>query len=130
MDFWRSSKHTAALGFLASLTPDKRKHQLRDVYGRQLLVALHEATKNKSFRDIIRDEFHSIYPPEARILYLDVCSLHRLGPPVRAGLIGRVHGIRFEDFQEHFLLPLEQVIDVQRDASIGDWVYNIARQSG
>jgi tetratricopeptide (TPR) repeat protein len=116
------------LGFLASLTPDNRKHQLRDAYGRQLLVALHEATKNKSFRDIIRDEFLSIFPPEARMLYLDVCSLHRLGPPVRAGLIGRVHGIRFEDFQEQFLLPLEQVIDVQRDASIGDWVYK-ARHS-
>lgn len=116
------------LGFLASLTPEKRKHQLRDVYGRQLLVALHEATKNKSFRDIIRDEFLSIFPPEARVLYLDVCSLHRLGPPVRAGLIGRVHGIRFEDFQDQFLLPLEQVIDVQRDASIGDWVYK-ARHS-
>lgn len=116
------------LGFLASLTPEKRKHQLREVYGRQLLVALHEATKNKSFRDIIRDEFLSIYTPEARILYLDVCSLHRLGPPVRAGLIARVHGIRFEDFQEQFLLPLEQVIDVQRDAAIGDWVYK-ARHS-
>lgn len=116
------------LGFLASLSAEKRKHQLRDVYGRQLLVALHEATKNKSFRDIIRDEFISIYPPEARILYLDVCSLHRLGPPVRAGLIGRVHGIRFEDFQDQFLLPLEQVIDVQRDPSIGDWVYK-ARHS-
>ena len=26
-------------------------------------------------------------------------------------------------FQEQFLLPLEQVIDVQRDDSIGDWVW-------
>jgi hypothetical protein len=116
------------LGFLASLSPEKRRQQLQEVYGRQLLVALHEATKNKLFREIIRDEFQNIYPPEARILYLDVCSLHRLGPPVRAGLIGRVHGIRFEEFQDKFLLPLEQVIDVQRDTSIGDWVYK-ARHS-
>jgi hypothetical protein len=111
------------LGYLASLTPDQRKKQMQDAYGRQLLVALHEATKNKSFRDIIRDEYNNIFGADAKLLYLDVCSLHRFGPPVRAGLIGRVHGIRFEDFQDRFLLPLEQVIDVQRDPSIGDWVY-------
>jgi tetratricopeptide (TPR) repeat protein len=112
-----------ALGFLATLPEDQRKRRLEDQYGRQLLVALHEATKNKSFRDIIRDEYQSVFPPEAQLLYLDVCSLHRMGPPVRAGLIGRVHGIPFEEFQEKFLLPLEQVIDVKRDPLVGDWVY-------
>ena len=65
------------LGHLASLSLEARKLKLRQEYGRQLLVALHEATKNASFKDIIRDEYDHIYPAEAKVLYLDVCALHR-----------------------------------------------------
>jgi SIR2-like domain len=74
------------LGHLATLPFEERRKQLREIYGRQLLVALHEATKNDSFRNIIHDEFQNIFPREAQILYLDICALHRFGPPVRAGL--------------------------------------------
>jgi hypothetical protein len=59
------------LGHLATLPFEERRKQLREIYGRQLLVALHEATKNDSFRNIIHDEFQNIFPREAQILYLD-----------------------------------------------------------
>lgn len=116
------------LGHLASLPLEDRRKKLRQEYGRQLLVALHEATKNASFRDIIRDEYEHIFPREAQILYLDVCALHRFGAPVRAGLIARVHGITFEAFRDEFFKPLEKIIDVTLDAKSRDWVYS-ARHS-
>jgi hypothetical protein len=116
------------LGHLATLAFDERRKQLREIYGRQLLVALHEATKNDSFRNIIHDEFRNIFPAEAQILYLDICALHRFGPPVRAGLIARVHGIGFDEFKTRFFNPLEQVVELKWDAKTGDWVY-LARHS-
>ena len=116
------------LGHLGLLNQDERHKKLKEIYGRQLLVALHEATENDTFRNIISDEYNKIFSPEARLLYLDICSLHRFGPPVRAGLISRVHGIDFEDFNARFFKPLEQVIDLATDFKTRDWVYR-ARHS-
>jgi len=112
-----------ALGELLSLSLDQRKRRLQEQYGRQLLVALHEATRNSSFRQIVVDEFRNIVPQEAQVLYLDVCALNRFGPPVRAGLIARVHGISFEEFAERFFKPLDHLIDAKRDSRTGDWTY-------
>ena len=112
-----------ALGYLQTLPVEGRKKKLKEIYGRQLLVALHEATENASFDDIIADEYADIRPPEAKLLYLDICSLHRFGPPVRAGLISRVHGIDFDDFNNRFFKPLEQVIDFVKDSKTQDWTY-------
>lgn len=111
------------LGHLQSLPREERSKKLKEVYGRQLLVALHEATENASFRDIVSNEFGRVFPVEARLLYLDICSLNRFGPPVRAGLIARVHGIDFDEFSERFFKPLEQVISLTRDSTTQDWVY-------
>jgi tetratricopeptide (TPR) repeat protein len=117
-----------ALGHLKSLNLDTRKIKLREIYGRQLLVALYEATENATFRDIITDEFRDIKPAEAKLLYLDICSLNRFGPPVRAGLISRIHGIDFDDFRTRFFKPLEQVVDLIMDSKTQDWTYK-ARHS-
>jgi tetratricopeptide (TPR) repeat protein len=112
-----------ALGRLQGITLDEQKRKLKEIYGRQLLVALYEATENASFRDIIADEYEGINPVEAKILYLDICSLHRFGSPVRAGLISRVHGIDFDDFRDRFFKPLEQVVDFGKDPKTQDWTY-------
>lgn len=111
------------LGELERLTYDERVNEFHEVYGRQLLVALHEATRNSQFTDIIFDEYQKIAPPEAQILYADICALHRFGSPVRAGLISRVHGITFESFQDRFFRPLEQVVSLEKDERSGDWIY-------
>lgn len=111
------------LGALAALDPDERKARLTERYGRQLLVALHEATHNKSFEAIIADEYAGIYPPEAQVLYRDVCAINRLGQPVRAGLVARLHGISFDEFSERFFKPLEEVIEARFDGRVQDWVY-------
>jgi len=96
--------------------------------GRQLLVALHEATLGKRFEDIIEDEYRGITPEDARRIYLSICVLNRLNVPVRAGLIARIHGIRFEDFEERLFKPLEHVVLTKHDPIIRDHVYR-ARHS-
>jgi tetratricopeptide (TPR) repeat protein len=78
--------------------------------GRQLLVALHEATLGKPFEEIIQNEFGAIIPQAAQDMYLTICTLNRTGTPVRAGLISRVHGISFSNFEKQFFKPLEHVV--------------------
>ena len=117
-----------SLGYLAELTLGERKEELRFVHGRQLLVALLEATHGAPFVEILTEEYKSIPTPEARLLYLDICCLHRFGPPVRAGLISRIHNISFDDFRDRLFRPLEQVVRLRRDPKSGDYVYE-ARHS-
>ena len=91
--------------------------------GRQLLVALHEATMGRPFEEILLDEYRNVHPPQARSLYLTVCILHRLRVPVRAGLVARVHDIAFTEFRERFFAPLEHVVRVKESKTTRDFEY-------
>ncbi|WP_223578510.1 SIR2 family protein [Kangiella taiwanensis] len=95
-----------------------------DKLDKLLLVALHEVTSGKTFEEIIVDEFKRIVPTQAKIIYKDICTLNRLGVPVRAGLISRVSGIKIEDFNKHFLAPLEHVVTVFMDYYSRDYAYS------
>ena len=117
-----------SLGYLERLSNEERIHELQYVHGRQLLVALLEATHGLPLMGIIAKEYHSIHPAEARLLYLDICALHRFGPPVRAGLIARIHNIAFEDFRTRLFKPLEAIVVLRDDKRSGDYVYE-ARHS-
>jgi hypothetical protein len=97
--------------------------QLAEHAGRQLLVALHEATLGIPFETILVDEFEHITPVEAQRLYLTVCVLNRLNVPVRAGFIARVHGIPFEEFRRRFFSPLEHVVFATQDPNTRDYQY-------
>jgi tetratricopeptide (TPR) repeat protein len=112
-----------ALGTLARFDRHHRRLQLSEVAGRQLLVALHEATLGIPFEDIILDEFNHIEPHEARSIYLTICVLNRLNVPVRAGLISRIHGINFDDFQARLFTPLEHVVQTEHNPVIQDHLY-------
>lgn len=116
------TKHNS-LGYLKSLTREQQRDALAQKAGRQLLVALHEATFGKPFSDIIFDEYSSITSPEARSLYLSVCILHRLGVFTRAGMISRVHGIPFNLFREKLFKPLEFIVFTSYDDLIKDYYY-------
>lgn len=111
------------LGDLAAYTADERPNRFMDAHDRQLLVALHEVTAGKPWREIILNEYKNILPPAAQTLYLDICTLHRLGVLARAGLISRVSGIRFETFKEKFLGPLDRVVSTIYDANSRDLAY-------
>lgn len=112
-----------SLGSLRPLSREKRREQFTVAYARQILVALLETTHGLPLVEIIKNEYRSIAQPEARIIYLDICSLHRFGPPVRAGIISRIHSITFDDFEERFFKPLEQIVKLRPDRKSGDYVY-------
>ena len=109
--------------FRASLSKDERKAAFQERAGRQLLVALHEATLGRPFEEIIADEYRNILPPAAQDMYLTICLLNRLEVGVRAGLISRVHDIPFHYFQAHFFQPLEHVVNTLYSRAIRDHVY-------
>ncbi|MHB8473276.1 MAG: P-loop NTPase [Gammaproteobacteria bacterium] len=102
---------------------DEQVRQFEEQAGRQLLVVLHEATMGKPFEEIILDEYKHIYPKQAQELYLTVCTLNRLNVPVRAGLIGRVHGISFTEFCSKLFHPLEHVVRTSENKITGDYSY-------
>lgn len=111
------------LGFMEPYTPLERFKYLSEKLHSQLLVALHEATEGKSFAEIIEDEYLKVSPTEARIMYLDVCTLDRFGVGLRAGLMARLTGVTFGEFSTRLLKPLEQVIHAKFDHRLGDWLY-------
>ena len=112
-----------SLGYLHQLSNEERVAELQERAGRQLLVALLEATQGKPYEEILVDEYNRIVPERAQALYLTVCVLNRLDIPVRAGLISRVHGIAFSEFQERLFAPLEHVVRTREDKRIKDYVY-------
>lgn len=112
-----------ALGRLTNASHTARLDHFKLTAERQILVALHELNDDKPFEEIVFDEFRRVVPSEARILYLDVCTLHRLGIGVRAGLISRISGITFEFFQRDFFRPLEHVIRTYFDYGSRDNMY-------
>lgn len=117
-----------SLGYLEGKSLTEQKNELALRAGRQLLVALHEATMGKPFADIVYDEYKSISPLRAQSLYLTICIFHRLGVSVRAGLISRVHGIPFSVFAEELFKPLEFIVFAQVNNIIDDYEYRSRHQ--
>ncbi len=117
-----------SLGSLQKLSFEDRVKRFVEIAERQLLVALHELTQGKPFVEIIVDEYQRIEPELARNLYLDICALHQFGAPVRAGLISRASGIKFDQFQKKFLQPLENVVHVIEDSPHRDVQYRSRHQ--
>ena len=113
-----------SLGLLKPMSPEERIQAFEKKAGRQLLVALHEATLGKPFEEIIRSEFRNIEPTAARNIYQTVSVLNRLQVPVRAGLIKRIHNVSFADFKERFFAPLESVVYTRFNKSTRDYEYS------
>lgn len=116
------------LGELKGMSPESRNKHFRLSAERQLLVALHETTNRKPFQEIIADEYEKIIPAEAKQLYLDICTLHKFGVGVRAGLISRVSGIEFDHFQNRLIRPLEHVVSIYEDSQSRDFMYRSRHQ--
>lgn len=112
-----------ALGVLAKLNNQERINALTQRAGRQLLVALHEATLGKPFEEIIQDEYNNIRPIEAQKIYLTICVMNRFNILVRAGIISRIHDISFKDFKKRFFEPLEQIISTVENKKIKEYFY-------
>ncbi|MCD4655640.1 SIR2 family protein, partial [bacterium] len=120
-------KH-GSLGYLENHSHEFRVTEFEKRAGRQLLVALHEATLGKSFEEILVDEFNEIRPSIAQSIYRSVCVLNRFKIFVRAGLISRVYGIPFSEFKRRLFAPLEHVVKVSSKSDHMDYLYS-ARHS-
>lgn len=116
-------KESDCLHKLESLTTSEQKKVFTDLAQKQLLVALYEATQGRPLEELLVDEYHRILLSEAQELYLLVATLHRFDIPVRAGLVSRVMGIRFTDFEKKFLSPLEGLVYTSMDHKSRDYVY-------
>lgn len=112
-----------AEGRLEGRTFAQKKAEFEEIAGRQLLVALHEATLGTPFQDIIKNEYENIWPMEAKQIYLTICSLNRLNVPVRAGVISRMHGVPFDDFRKRLFHPLEHIVQTEFDEPTRDYMY-------
>jgi len=117
-----------SLGYLERFTPEDAFIYFKKALEHQLLVGLHQATLGPDLEDIVVREYTNIVPRIAQTLYLDICTLHRFGVPVRAGLISRVTGVSFHDFKIRLLKPLEHVIGVTHYAKAADYVYRTRHQ--
>lgn len=111
------------LGLIKDLSREKQEHAFREKSGRQILVALYEVTMGKSFEDIVFNEYNSIEPEQARLIYRTICALNRLGVPVRTGIIHRIFGVPFEIFRQKFFSPLENIVQAVSLSSNDDYAY-------
>ncbi|WP_413612751.1 SIR2 family protein [Bdellovibrio sp. HCB-110] len=116
-------KRHSSLGVLSSLSEEDQIKALTERAGRQLLVALHEATGGKPFEEIIANEYDSIRPLRAQQIYLTICTLNRLNVPVRAGLISRIYDITLEEFKNELHNALDQVVFIKSNPMTRDYVY-------
>lgn len=113
-----------AEGGLKDLNYDDKVHFIRNNSEKQLLVTLLEASHHgQEFAEIIKDEYEGIYNRSAKELYLNICSLHRYGIELRAGMIKRLSGIDFHQFKDKFLKPLELLVVTYFSYSCRDNVY-------
>ena len=116
------NKHNS-LGNIKDKTLDEQIEIFSKCYSKQLLVALYESTRGKSFEDIIKDEYNNIVPIDARYIYLTICVLNRMQIPVRAGLISSIFNINLNEFKEKFFKPLENIVFTKIDNSTKDYYY-------
>ncbi len=112
------------LGLLKTKSPEERFETFTKLADRQLLVALYEATQGKPLEEILLEEYNRIILTDAQELYLIVCTLNQFRVPVRAGLVQRLTGIRFEDFSRRLLGPLDSIVFASMDRTTRDYVYS------
>lgn len=112
-----------SLGVLKNKNKKERVEEFILKSNRQLLVALHEVTMGKPFREIIQNEYDNIIPRKAQLMYRTICVMNQFHVPVRAGVIKRVHDISFDDFKKEFFEPLEKIVQVLNNSSVQDIVY-------
>ncbi len=109
------------LGILGQQTQSERRQAFIRRADRQLLVALREATEGKRFDQIIQDEYSAIPEESAREAYLLICCVYQSRVTMRAGVLRRLTGVSFEDFQTRILTPAERIII--EDKEDGEVVY-------
>ena len=98
------------LNKLESLDPEMQRAVIREKHGKELLVAMREATEGKQFDAILEDEFYGVGDDKCREIYLAICCFHQHGSIVRDSLLCDVVGLSLEDFYRQTRAYLDGVV--------------------
>lgn len=103
----------SAEGELGVLEPLSRKFQIAAIkskHGKQLLVAMREATEGESFDAILENEYRGIADNTSRALYLTVCCFHQHGAYLRDTLMAQLLGAPLPEIYRKTSDPTEGVV--------------------
>jgi Flp pilus assembly protein TadD len=103
------------LNKLEDLTRELQFAAIKEKHGKELLVAMREATEGKGFDAILEDEYRGIADEFSRRLYLVVCCFYQHGAYVRDSLLAQLLGVSLTDMYA-----------ASRDATEGVVVYELA----
>lgn len=103
------------LNQLEHLSPELRVAAIREKHGKQLLVAMREATEGNGFDAILEGEYRGIGDDLSRRLYLTVCCFYQHGAYVRDSLLAQL-----------LELPLTEMYSKTADSTEGVVFYEIA----
>jgi tetratricopeptide (TPR) repeat protein len=98
------------LGILEDLSHDLQIAAIKKKYDKQLLVALREATENKSFDAILEDEYINLGDDFAKTVYLTVCCFYQHGALIRDGLLSELIGVPIANIYKLTAESLEGVV--------------------
>jgi tetratricopeptide (TPR) repeat protein/cold shock CspA family protein len=99
-----------ALGVLEELPENLQFAAVREKHGKELLVAMREATSGLGFDAIVEDEYWSLATDEARQIYGLVAALYRSRAVARVGLLSAVLGMNPVEIYQHANEELEGVV--------------------
>lgn len=103
------AKH-GELNRLASLERPLQCAVIRSKHGKQLLVAMREATEDNNFDAILIDEYHGIKDEVAQQVYLTVCCFHQHGGYVRDSVLAKLAGVSVQQLYGELGAGLEGVV--------------------
>lgn len=86
-----------ALGKLEKLDDSLRRAAIRQLYNKDLLVVMKEATEGLSFNTIIDDEYRGIVSDFAQRLYAVVCGFSRLKSLCRDSVLAGILGCELQE---------------------------------
>ena len=103
------TKHNA-LNKLSGLERTIQQSEIRNRNGKELLVAMREATEGSGFDAIVESEYRQIDGDILRKLYLAVCCMHQFGASLRDGALAQVLGLEITEFYTLPSSSLEGVV--------------------
>lgn len=107
LDCLRDSRE---LNQLDPLDREMQRAVIREKHGKELLVAMREATEGKQFDAILEDEFFGINDEKCREVYLVACCFHQHGSLVRDALLCDVVNMSLADFYSQTKGRLDGVV--------------------
>lgn len=99
-----------ALNKLEPLTRELQFAVIKEKHGKELLVAMKEATEGKGFDAIIEDEYRGLSTDLARSAYLAVCCFYQHGAYARDSLLAQLLRTELPEFYEHTKAALDGVV--------------------